>query len=77
MSYTKTSETEIVAKDANSTIVDKMTNAITIPFGSSDTLHTSGEVASAVIVWSAVASVLGGMFTRTRVEEAPVLGFLF
>ncbi len=80
MSYTLAADgTTVAVKKDNTTIVDHITNAVSAPFASTDTLHTTKEVFYSSLVWSAGAAVGSGIFTRRRAAEGqgPIGGFLF
>jgi len=69
----------VVEKDANATMVDKVVNAVTMPFADDTVLHTSDEVMYNSVVWGAGGLVAGGMITRRRVSDGkePIAKFLF
>lgn len=80
MSYTLNADnTEVVVKDANETVVSKITNALSMPFAGDKVLHTSSEVFYCALVWGGAGAVAGGMFGRKRAVagDSPIAGFLF
>lgn len=77
MSYTLAEDGVTVAiKDANTSMIDKLINGVFMPFADSNTLHTSTECAYSSAVYGSVGVVGGGLLTRKRINEEPIMGFL-
>jgi len=80
MSYThNATDGTVVVKDANATMIDKVVNALTMPFAGDDILHTSDEVMYNSVVWGSAGLVGGGIIGRRRAlrGDAPIARFFF
>jgi len=80
MSYTHDAAAgTVVLKDANASMLDKVINAVTMPFADDTVLHTSDEVMYGSVVAASAGLVGGGIIGRRRAlrGDAPIARFFF
>lgn len=78
MSFTlNTADNTVTVKDANTSMTDKLVNAIKMPFAEDNVLFNSDEAMYCALVWGVAGHASGSIIGRKRQAEGkePILKF--